>query len=231
MDDFGGYPPWLRKPPYVGCLNMFFSSIHYGLAGPLSKKWLWLKDMYGLHRLTNKNGNFSATKWWFSHWFTDGMRYGGYGMYGFRPRCDVNFGDKLDKNASGICHGRNLSVLISMRNSLQISPIPPGFGSKPFGDNTSLKLFEAMQQHGIHNFTTFTHGQPRPLSTTLVVFSSMWKHVTVKPWLNHGGCRALYRYLEPMNYGLFGPRPQGDENLRWFTRSWCPRYKLFFHPL
>ena len=80
---------------------------------------------------------------------------------------------ELDENASGICHGRNLSVLISMRNSLQISPIPPGFGSKPFGDNTSLKLFEAMQQHGIHNFTTFTRGQPRPLSTTLVVFSSM----------------------------------------------------------
>ena len=102
---------------------------------------------------------------------------------------------ELDENASGICHGRNLSVLISMRNSLQISPIPPGFGSKPFGDNTSLKLFEAMQQHGIHNFTTFTRGQPRPLSTTLVVFSSMWKHVTVKPWLNHGGCRALYNYI------------------------------------
>ena len=169
MDDFGGTSHDLGNLHMLG-VSTCFSSIHYGLAGPLSQKWLWLKDMYGLHWLTNKNGNFSGTKWWFSHWFTDGMRYGGYGMYGFRPRCDVNFGDKLDKNASGICHGRNLSVLISMRNSLQISPIPPGFGSKPFGDNTSLKLFEAMQQQGIHNYTTFTHGQPRPLSTTLVGF-------------------------------------------------------------
>jgi len=32
----------------------------------------------------------------------------------------------------------------------------------------------------------------------------------------------IYRYLEPMNYGLFGPRPQGDEHLRWFTSPGAP---------